>query len=129
MTLVALPMCACSLIVGSESRVVGTDAGRTADGAVVDAKAPADDANVVDAKTPADGAIACDPNNPCAAVSAKCNADCISAANSCTSECHGGPKGDPCRQDCNTTSTSCTSQCLVSCTSCRSSIGCSASGC
>lgn len=101
----------CSLMVGTDTRVVG-DAG---------AKLSAD------ATTAGDGSPQnCSGAKACLATENQCRSSCGAAQSSCEQACDGSQK-DVCTQSCKTTGQACAAQCTSSCSACA--VGCDPSGC
>jgi hypothetical protein len=102
-------MCGCTLLVGTETRVVG-DGGVNADAVTSDAPA-------------------CSSSKGCLASESRCRTDCNGALSDCERPCETGPKGAKCTQDCKTASQSCQSKCTSGCSSCAFAAGCDPTGC
>ena len=100
----------CTLIVGTDTRVVG-------DGGVKDDAASASDAHT------------CVSIKGCQSTKDQCQKDCGDTSSKCQGQCSGGPAGDKCKQDCKTASQTCTDACSAACSSCASAQGCSPIGC
>lgn len=125
-TVVTLTLFGCTLVVGTEPRVVG-DGGASTDAAPTAMKDAAPPPADKDAASPVDA-------GPCSATTcvdteSQCQADCASALSDCQKQCMGGPKGTKCNMDCQMTSQSCGDQCVSRCQSCADALGCPSMGC
>ncbi len=121
LAVLAAMLAGCTLLVGTETRIVG-DAGL--DDAMNEAAPP--DANAegstdAAADAPLDVNVeACATITPCLVEAGTCGAGCVQADTTCRAGC----SGSPCKKACDQTETTCLNDCVVACTVCTTVAGC-----